>query len=71
MMAKDLKPGDCFVVVGHIDRDSKYRVCLESGDYGVKFGFPRSRFWCYMGDLCKVRIISDEGRRAGDKGVTS
>jgi len=68
MLAKDLKPGDLFRVVGHVDPEGPTRVCLTNDpENGLRFGFPAgskpgltSGYWCFMGELCEVELI-DKG----------
>ena len=62
MKAKQLKPGDRFTVTPP-DPESPVRVCLTNDrTQGLRWGWPgNSRYWCYMGEECEVRL--DRGTR--------
>jgi len=75
MLAKDLKPGDIFRLVGKPDLESLIRVCLTNDEMnGLRFGWPgrstvrfagfvplpyHSGYWCYMGELCEVELVKE------------
>jgi hypothetical protein len=68
MLAKDLKPGDIFRLVGKPDPESLTRVCLTNDrEYGIRFGWgvkengltDHSGYWCYMGELCEVELVKE------------
>jgi hypothetical protein len=65
MLARDLKPGDLFLVTPP-DPESPVRVCLSNDEtYGLRFGWPGKSnvivdkasgyrsfwgYWCHMGE---------------------
>jgi len=60
-LAKDLKPGDRFKVEPP-DPEGPVRVCLSNDGTatGIKWGFPNSPFWCWMGSLVEVEVIEHD-----------
>jgi hypothetical protein len=63
MLAKELKVGQRFTIQTTVP-ESAVRVCLEPLEVGlgtmIRWGWPGSSFWCYMGMDCPVTLVSDE-----------
>jgi hypothetical protein len=57
MKAKDLKPGDRFQV-DKPDPEGPVRICLTNdATQGLRFGFPHTNYWCYMGGEVEVELV--------------